>query len=246
MFEILYSSQWVSMFWYKNGLHLYLSTFTIWWTHIYIYVFIRIYQLWFSLHQSFCTSLTLLNCCFITHSLNSLFVAANLSFIGHLYPSFVIVQSSNPIDLTPISNMAKSLPCQDLHTIVAPTQDASELCSSIIMPISPFIPYRTHHMIIWTQMDILKTKVFLSSRHLVSIYFVIDLANQPQESRIYKQDLINPKWQETIVRRNWCFLYQPNMDFVPRKPYMNYKSNKWIFKIKTWSDDSKLNNIKLD
>ena len=79
--------------------------------------------------------------------------------------------------------MAQSLPCQDLHTIVAPTiiQNASQLCSSIIMPISPFIPYRTHHMITCTQMSILKTKVFLSSRHLVSIYFVIDLANQPQE-----------------------------------------------------------------
>lgn len=172
MFEILYSSQWVSMFWYKNGLHLYLSTFTIWWTHIYIYVFIRIYQLWFSLHQSFCTSLTLLNCCFITHSLNSLFVAANLSFIGHLHPSFVIVQSSNPIDLTPISNMAKSLPCQDLHTIVAPTQDASELCSSIIMPISPFIPYRTHHMITCTQMSILKTKVYISLFTTPSVYLL--------------------------------------------------------------------------
>lgn len=53
-------------------------------------------------------------------------------------------------------------------------------------------------MITRAQIGSLKPKVFFSSRHPIPACFLVDLANQPQESQTYKHALTDPKWQQAM------------------------------------------------
>ena len=97
---------------------------------------------------------------------------------------------------------------------------------------------RSHHMITRAQTGSLKPKVFFSSRYPIPACFLANFANQTQESRTYKQALIDPKWQQAMQVEITTHSNNNTWTLVPRRPDMNLVSSKWVFQIKTRSDGS--------
>jgi len=112
----------------------------------------------------------------------------------------------------------------------------SVLPSSLTETATSILPQRTHPMVTRTQTGNLKPKTFLSTRHPIPVCFLADLTAQPLKPSSYRQALRLPHWKTTMQAEMDALHANHTKTLVPKTPYMNLISSKWVFKVKTQPD----------